>query len=214
MASTRLREFDILKGLLIICVVIGHTVKTPYINVFWFHVPAFFLIAGYFAKIPANNPLTNKEQWRKWACRFIVPYLSWSTILYCQFRPEGILKNLVRTLYGGLNNVTLYSYPFWFVNALLLSTVFFSSLLYVLHKRKISIGGDYCDGNFVLDRYTCKGDIPIDIPFAMGHGSSLGCIGVHGNRLHAARKMLEEMACCVPIIGYCLYCRLPNFSIY
>lgn len=61
MVSARKIEFDILKGILIICVVIGHAVKTPFINVFWFHVPAFFLIAGYFAKLPTNNSLTDKK---------------------------------------------------------------------------------------------------------------------------------------------------------
>lgn len=188
MASSRLREFEILKGLLIICVVIGHAVKTPYINVFWFHVPAFFLITGYFAKIPNHNPLTNKEQLQKWVYRFVIPYLSWSTVLYCIFRPESVFKNLIRTLYGGLNNVTLYSYPFWFINALLVSTVLFSFLLYVLDKRKIGIGG----GHFSNDRDDMDIDshkdiVPLAIPLAMGYRSGFGGFCIHGYWLFAER---------------------------
>lgn len=44
-------EFDILKGILIIFVVIGHSsIHIPYINFFWFHMPAFFMITGYLTK--------------------------------------------------------------------------------------------------------------------------------------------------------------------
>lgn len=40
-------EFDILKGLLIVTVVMGHTsFKIPLIDVYWFHMPAFFMITG------------------------------------------------------------------------------------------------------------------------------------------------------------------------
>lgn len=211
MASTRLREFEILKGLLIICVVIGHTVKTPYINVFWFHVPAFFLIAGYFAKIPANNPLANKEQWRKWTCRFIVPYLSWSAVFYCLFIPEGILKNLIRTLYGGLNNVTLYSYPFWFVNALLLSTVLFSSLLYVLHMRKISIGGGIIAMvSLFWIAIHVKVIFPFPYPLPWGMDQALGALVFMGIGYMLQGRFLKKWHIGFPLlaIAYTVSCQI------
>ena len=44
-------ELDILKGIMMIFVVIGHTnITIPYFDVYWFHMPAFFLISGYLAK--------------------------------------------------------------------------------------------------------------------------------------------------------------------
>ena len=44
-------ELDILKGIMIIFVVIGHTsIKIPFFDIYWFHMPAFFLISGYLAK--------------------------------------------------------------------------------------------------------------------------------------------------------------------
>lgn len=202
MASSRLREFEILKGLLIICVVIGHAVKTPFINVFWFHVPAFFLIAGYFAKIPTNNPLTNKEQWQKWVCRFVVPYLLWSVVLYCLFRPEGILKNLIRTLYGGLNNVTLYSYPFWFINALFVSTVLFACILYVLEKHKISVGG----GILVITTLLwivvhIKAIFPFPYPLPWGIDQALGALVFMGLGYMLKGRSLKKWHIVFPLLA-------------
>ena len=44
-------ELDILKGIMIIFVVIGHTnIAIPFMDVYWFHMRAFFLISGYLAK--------------------------------------------------------------------------------------------------------------------------------------------------------------------
>lgn len=44
-------EFDILKGLLIVTVVLGHTsFKIPLVDVFWFHMPAFFMVTGYLTR--------------------------------------------------------------------------------------------------------------------------------------------------------------------
>ena len=39
---------DILKGVLIITVVVGHVyAPLSWLDVFWFHMPAFFIICGY-----------------------------------------------------------------------------------------------------------------------------------------------------------------------
>ena len=47
MSKTRKKEIDILKGIMIIFVVIGHISNNiPLMDVFWFHMPAFFIISG------------------------------------------------------------------------------------------------------------------------------------------------------------------------
>lgn len=125
-----LYEIDILKALLIICIVIGHCTTIPYIDVFWFHVPAFFILAGYFISEPNVNPLINKGDWIKRIKRYVVPYFAYSILFYLIFRQEPIGKNLVRVLYAGYNNISLYSYPFWFINALFISNTLFLCLLY------------------------------------------------------------------------------------
>lgn len=123
-------EFDILKGILIIFVVIGHTsIHIPYINIYWFHMPAFFMITGYLTK----NWLTPQEVFIsiknknytifKKIGKYIFPYLSYSVVFFILFQPESLIKNLARVLYGGVNNTTVYSYPFWYINSLFIATL-------------------------------------------------------------------------------------------
>lgn len=176
MVSTRKIEFDILKGILIICVVIGHAIKTPFINVFWFHVPAFFMIAGYFTKIPQHNPLTDKVQWKTWFHRYMMPYFSWSVVLYCLLRPEGILKNILRTLYGGLNNVTAYSYPFWFVNALLVATVIFTAILFFLKNLQQAHWVILMIISMLWYLIHVKAIFPLPFPLPWGMDQALGAL--------------------------------------
>lgn len=140
-------EFDILKGLLIICVVIGHTsIKFPYVDVFWFHMPAFFMITGYLTK----NWLTPQEIFisiknKNYAIvkkigKYIFPYLSYSILFFILFKPESIVKNISRIIYAGINNTTVYSYPFWFINSLFIATLFMGAgNLYKYTKQSIII---------------------------------------------------------------------------
>lgn len=138
MQTTRKIEIDILRGLMIICVLIGHCsfAHNLMLDVFWFHMPIFFMISGYLTKIPYENPIKNSEYLKKKILRYALPYFSYSIILYCIFHPESILKNLVRTLYAGYNNITIYSYPFWFINALFVSSIGFTYLLWITKKYK------------------------------------------------------------------------------
>lgn len=62
-------------------------------------------------------------------CRYVLPYFSYSIVLYILFQQEPVIKNLVRVLLGGGWNVGLYSYPFWFINALFVATIIFDLIL-------------------------------------------------------------------------------------
>lgn len=128
----RRREIDILRGMMIICVVIGHCSIARHlpVDVFWFHMPIFFMISGYLTKTPTQNPLTNKKYLTKKALRYVLPYFSYSIVLYCIFHPESILKNIVRTVYAGYNNITIYSFPFWFINTLFVGSIAFNFMLW------------------------------------------------------------------------------------
>ena len=125
-------ELDILKGLLIIFVVIGHTdVVIPY----RFNMPAFFLISGY---------LTKKWSFGKSKLvKFFVPYLCYSIVFYLIFSPEPLHKNLVRTLYGGRLNTLPYSYPYWFINAFALVNLGFGAIVGKSVKLGKEIAIDY-----------------------------------------------------------------------
>ncbi len=139
----RNRELDILKGLLIIFVVIGHTnIKIPYLDVFWFHMPAFFLISGYLTK-----------QWsfsKGKLIKFFVPYLCYSIVFYLLFSPEPLYKNIVRTLYGGRLNTLAYSYPYWFINAFALVNLGFGTILSKSLKLSKEITIDYATILFLI----------------------------------------------------------------
>lgn len=76
----RLAFIDIAKGILIILVVMGHiapgdTVLHHYI--FWFHMPAFLLISGFFIK----STFVFKEEMEKKLKRLMIPYLFFSLSL-------------------------------------------------------------------------------------------------------------------------------------
>lgn len=170
-------EFDILKGILIICVVIGHTnlrSSIP-IDIFWFHMPAFFFISGYFIKVPQRNPIKDKQTLIKKIYRYVIPYFTYSLFFFLIFRPEGILKNIVRTLYGGFNNITIYSYPYWFINTLFISSICFSYLLWVIRNKK---NGEFFLAILIACIYIIiHTDVyPLSFPLPWGIDESLGAI--------------------------------------
>ena len=129
-------EYEILKAILIISIVVGHTLATSLINVFWYHVQGFFMLTGYFSKssildgkyLNINSVLINRLR------RYVLPYFSYSIVLYILFQQEPVIKNLVRVLLGGGWNVGLYSYPFWFINALFVTTIAFDLILCAFRK--------------------------------------------------------------------------------
>lgn len=64
---------DILKGILIIFVVIGHGYYYSINSViFWFHMPVFYFISGYLLKIPNKIDISNlcKKQCKT----LLIPY--------------------------------------------------------------------------------------------------------------------------------------------
>lgn len=44
-------------------------------------------------------------------------------MFYIIFHPEPILKNIARVLYAGSFNITVYSFPFWYINALFVGSM-------------------------------------------------------------------------------------------
>ena len=71
---------DVLKGIGIILVVIGHSCCPQLLNdfIFSFHMPLFFIASGYFFEM---KNLENKKDYLKRKIRGIYfPYLKWSVI--------------------------------------------------------------------------------------------------------------------------------------
>ena len=115
-------EFDILKGILIIFVVIGHLLNGDsffHRVIYWFHMPVFFMITG----ILSTWGRDNVEFVKKRTLAYVVPYFSWCILLFLLFWIENPLKYMARILYGGAMNTTSYTYQFWFVCALFVSSL-------------------------------------------------------------------------------------------
>lgn len=78
MTAGRKDEFDIMKGVAILCVMMGHTYWIPewgHTFIHSFHMPLFFLISGYFAKTYADFNGDIKSFLRKNAKQLLIPYV-------------------------------------------------------------------------------------------------------------------------------------------
>ncbi|MBR3314417.1 MAG: acyltransferase family protein [Atopobiaceae bacterium] len=106
---TRIRSFDIAKGIGMLCIIAGH-LSSREVNavVFTFHVPLFFLISGCLYRKPSDATTALKKR----ATRLLVPYVMCATIC-CVCRGvqlvlmgdvkhswQGIATSFVRALYG------------------------------------------------------------------------------------------------------------------
>lgn len=170
----RCNYIDIAKGLLIILVVVGHTYwggvdNIVHSSIFWFHIPAFFVISGIFQRVPENNPLINVTYLRKMLLRYVLPYFSWCVALYLVFRFEPLGKNFFRVLYGGTMNSTVYAYPFWFINSLFITSLLFQTVLwYNRNKSKGYILKLVSAILFVVAHVSSGINVFIDLPWAFG----------------------------------------------
>ncbi|MFZ2627961.1 MAG: acyltransferase family protein [Rugosibacter sp.] len=76
----REKWIDVLKGIGIACVVVGHVASAPLLvqSIFMFHMPLFFLIGGWLhhASVP------QRDYWRGRAAGLLLPYASYLLILW------------------------------------------------------------------------------------------------------------------------------------
>lgn len=170
-------EFDILKGILITFVVTGHIGANVGFDVYWFHMPAFFMISGYLTKhfISLNDikiifvsiKKHDKEQLKRTLHRFqkfVIPYFAYCVTFYLIYRPESLAKNIVRTLYAGGNNITIYSYPYWFINALMIGLLFYGTI----KDKKYNI--IYLIAVYLIIHLNVLKLLPIQLPWSLDEG--------------------------------------------
>lgn len=121
----RIEYIDIAKGILITLVVLGHSEFKYRDIIYWFHMPAFFIISGLLYKKRSLNLL-------KLAKKIFIPYLSFSIInipvLYLtdtRFNGlQGIFNLIGKHIYSGkdLDGV------FWFIPVFFLTKTIFDFL--------------------------------------------------------------------------------------
>lgn len=148
MDTKRLTWVDITKGLLMILVVVGHypgQLEFPLGKyIYWFHMPAFFLLSGLFFK-PLLEKGKSKEVVYKRFMQLIVPYLFFLvTITLIRYGIEigsgnlGLswyLNDLWTLVIGGRFVRGAYG-VFWFVTTLFFTYLFFLWLTNYFTKTK------------------------------------------------------------------------------
>lgn len=125
----RIIWYDVAKGILILCVVLGHSEvgSSGFFN--WFHMPLFFLLAGYALRLPERFEV---DTWLIQKCvRLFIPYLFYSA-LYWVFSGEysvySFLRFVLFNAWGGrIRNVYTVN---WYITCLFLSYVF----MYIIDK--------------------------------------------------------------------------------
>lgn len=119
--SKRVDYLDIAKGFLIITVILCHS-DFPFAQyMYWFHMPAFFIISGLLYK----DKLSLKSQ----AIKFFIPYTAFSIIdmiLTFMASPQDLsLANIIHYSYEHIYAGKMMPGVFWFIPCLFLTKVLF-----------------------------------------------------------------------------------------
>lgn len=150
-SSKNLRDlsYDVLKGILILLVVLGHSIQDPFGNVCWnnvlfnfiytFHMPLFIMVSGYFSHSMINRSFGTvlKSKWK----RIGIPWLIWSTVLviiyytsvsYSNDPLSGIGAN-VKEIYR------MYTEIWYLVCVLVLSIIYYPILYWIKRTEGIKL---------------------------------------------------------------------------
>lgn len=119
---------DILKGVMIIAVVIGHSNFEYTQYIYWFHMPIFFILSGFIF-----NPSKTNNMWRfsmQTVIKYMIPFIIWwiiTSILLGSFS----LHRLLYAVWGG----RLLGGVYWYINCLVLTVILFAWLLKIKQKK-------------------------------------------------------------------------------
>lgn len=170
--------FDIMKGIGILAVIVGHLNDVPYMPVrhfcFSFHMPLFFLLAGYFHRNGDTRTVAVKT-----AKRLLIPYLATSFVMILNSAVKGYLahdwlevpKEICAVLFAsGGDHQSLYFASFRPIGAIwFLVALFWCKVIYNLlntHKNSYWIIPIISIAATLTDRYL------INLPFAILPGLS------------------------------------------
>lgn len=145
----RYKELDLMKGIGIILVYLGHSFNLN--NLEWnkvfvylyratysFHMPLFFFISGLLSN--TNNEINLEKFYKGKIKRLLIPYFFINLI---DFIPRTLLPNLVNSEFGGIKEVLFYGTKIsWFVYTLFIIFMIFPFLNeYILKRDKYYIFG-------------------------------------------------------------------------
>lgn len=154
----RNRVFDIMKGVGILSVILGHMDIAPYWRnvIYSFHMPLFFILAGYFF----HSRATITEEARKDVKRLLSPYAFTMGILFLYIvSVHGLLLRdnylqggtfLLSLIFPTGTYGALFAVPLWFLPAL-----FWTKQMYNLFGNK-SGGGDLLPSPFDIRLHSLR----------------------------------------------------------
>jgi len=136
----RIEYLDIIKGIAIILVVIGHCCELPAHPtmlvkfIYAFHMPLFFLAAGMVVKTPQNDW---HSDWQRFAKRFIsimVPYYLWCMI-YMDCTMENFGK-MFHASFQSIKSTGAECRQMWFLPCLFAAEIMIHSILKLTGRMK------------------------------------------------------------------------------
>lgn len=135
MVSRREEFIDVAKGLLIIAVVMGHSTIDTNVKsiIYWFHMPAFFIVSGILFKTPKERMLNFRGWVKNLALRYFIPYFSFYALISVFTR--GFFKDILSFLYGG----RMYPFVFWYIPVLFFTIILFGYLVDKFNTKKVLI---------------------------------------------------------------------------
>ena len=149
MKKEHYNEIDVLKGLGIIAVYLGHSFNLSGLNfnevmiyiyrsMYSFHLPMFFLISGFLSN--TGKEIKLKKFYINKIKRLWIPYLF---INFIDYFPRTLFPNLVNSEFEGIREVLLYGTKIsWFIYTLFILFMIFPILeKYVFSKDKYYISG-------------------------------------------------------------------------
>ncbi|WP_415313743.1 acyltransferase family protein [Clostridium perfringens] len=153
----RLDYLDISKAFLIISVVMCHSPFENAYYLYWFHMPAFFIISGMLYKRGMNI----KEQ----AIKFFVPYaifslidINFNYIMYYHgnFSLSDLIHEIIKYSYGGKATWGV----FWFIPVMFVTKVVFDQLNKRLTSKKLAF---LCILSYILAHIYSMSFIPSSV---------------------------------------------------
>lgn len=135
----RSQNIDILRGLLIMLVVIGHFNNgIAHDIIFLFHMPLFFVLSGYLLK---RKHLVEKGYIVNKVCTLMLPYAVYLLIDLFLVRRDYSISSIIHALWGGRAVPGVYWYVTCFLFTLFLLSIMTKYLSDATVKALILMGG-------------------------------------------------------------------------
>ena len=204
----RLDEFDIAKGIAILCVILGHLgVWNITRIVYVFHMPIFFLISGYFLSLKTSFSAFICDKFR----RLFIPYFATCfsicvlSVPMSYFMQESIVHNLWKWICGSLYGAGLGDIPIviggispfigalWFLPAIFWGMVITRKIIDLNYNTQITLG--ICIILFYVGWKTAESIwLPMDIQAGM-----VSVLFIYMGYLMRQKNILGQK------LSYCLY---------